>query len=77
MTRCNGMQSRPNHKSIRILWEHVEEVSSAQLALRAVELILAEIERDSTVEAFDKLATPGHAESAPVESNNQSIPTSL
>jgi hypothetical protein len=71
------MHSHPNLKPIRILWEHVEEAGSAQLILQSVELILAEMERDSSTEAFDKLATPGHAEEAPVESNNQSILTSL
>ncbi len=70
------MQSHPNHNRIRIFWEHLPEADSAQLIQQAVQLILAEIERDSKAEAFDKLATPGHAEDAPAESNNQSIPTS-
>lgn len=65
----------PNLKPIRILWESVEDAGSALLIRRAAELILAEMERDSTTDTFDKLATPGHAEDAPVESNNQSIPT--
>ena len=71
------MQSHPNHNPIRIFWEHLQEPDSAQLVRQAVELILAEIKRDPTAEAFDKLATPGHAEDAPVESNNQSTPTTL
>jgi hypothetical protein len=69
------MQSQSNHKSIQIIWEHLQDADSARLLRQAVELILAEIERDSTVEAFDKLATSGHAEGAPVENNNQSRST--
>jgi len=65
----------PNPKPIRILWESVEDAGSAQLIRRAVELILAEMERNSTTDTFDKLATSGHAEGAPVENNNQARST--
>ena len=60
------MQSHLNGKPIRILWEHFQDADSAKLVRQAVELILAEIERDSTAVAFDKLAAPAHAEDAPV-----------
>jgi hypothetical protein len=69
------MHSHPNLKPIRILWEHVEDAGAAQLILQSVELILAEMERDSSSEPFDKLAASGHAEDARVESNNKSIAT--
>ena len=68
------MQNRSN-KQIGILWEHLPSEDSAQLVRQAVALILAEIERDSTADGFDKIAAPGHAEGVPVENNNQSKPT--
>ena len=69
------MHSHPNPKPIRILWEHVEDASSVQSIRQAVELILAEMEPESTAEGFDKIAPSGHAEGAPVESDNQSMLT--
>lgn len=75
MVRHTVMHIHLNSKPIRILWERAEDAGSAQLIRQAVELILAEMERDSPVEAFDKLAIPGHAEDIPVESDNQSIST--
>lgn len=69
------MQENPSHKPIRIFWEQLEYPNSAKLVRQAVELILREMEQDPTAEAFDEVATSGHAEDAPVESNNQSIST--
>ena len=64
------MQDNLNHKPIRIFWEQLQDPNSAKLVRQAVELILKEMEQDPTAEAFDKVATSGHAEDAPVESNN-------
>jgi hypothetical protein len=67
------MRSHSDNKPVRIFWDHLRDPDSAKLVRQAVELILAEIERDSTVADFDKIVTHGHAEGVPVESNEKSI----
>jgi len=69
------MHGQRNKKSIRIVWEHHPDSNSAQHVRQAVELILAELDRDATAENFDKIPTPGHDENVPVENNNQSSQT--
>jgi hypothetical protein len=71
--RSNDMQSQRKSNPIRIVWEHLPDPDSAKLVRQAVELILAEIEHDSTGEGFDKIAAPGHAEGVPVGNNDKSI----
>jgi hypothetical protein len=70
----SAMQTNKDDSPIKIKWELVNTPNSDQLFQKVIELILRELEQTLAPEGFDKTAPTGHAESVPVENNNQSQP---